>query len=105
MKKVLKRDLRNKEHTKEIKAGTVVDVSFPQEYRGMVVRYTDSNGVSICGYSRLMFGTIDIKAPSYSTMEKWMSDSFCKSVNGKKVEPDGFDGDGYPSWLIVLGMI
>ena len=87
MKKTLKRDLRNKQHTKEIKAGTVVDVTFPEEYKGMVVKYTNSNGVSICGYSRCMFGTIEIKVPSTKTIEKWVMDSVCKSVNGKVCEP------------------
>lgn len=105
MKKTLIRDLRNKAQTKEIIAGTVVDVTFPEEHRGLIVRYTDSNGVSIASYGRNIGITVDIKVPSLKTMERWDSDGFCKSVGGEKVEPDGWDSNGMPSWLLVMGMI
>ena len=45
------------------------------------------------------------KAPSMNTLEKWSNDGIAKSVAGKKVEPDGYDSEGFPSWLICLGMI
>jgi hypothetical protein len=43
--------------------------------------------------------------PSNQTMEKWMDDGIAQSVTGKRVEPDGYDSDGFPSYLIVLGLI
>jgi hypothetical protein len=45
------------------------------------------------------------KEPSTKTMEKWMASGMAKSVFGHTVEPDGWDSDGSPSWLLVLGMI
>jgi hypothetical protein len=45
------------------------------------------------------------KVPSLSTMEKWSDDGIARSVQGQKVEPDGFDGDGFPSWMLVVGII
>ena len=45
------------------------------------------------------------KPPSDKMIEKWTYDSICKSLNGKTVEPDGWDSDGTPSWLLALGMI
>jgi len=45
------------------------------------------------------------KPPSFNTMEKWMSDGVAKSIDGKRVEPDGFSSSGAPSWLLALGLI
>lgn len=45
------------------------------------------------------------KVPSIRTLEKWSDDGIARSILGKKVEPDGYDSDGFPSWLVALGMI
>lgn len=45
------------------------------------------------------------KTPSMRSLEKWTYDSVCKSVTGKRVEPDGWGDDGSPSWLLALEMI
>lgn len=45
------------------------------------------------------------KTPSMASLEKWSMDSICKSVAGKRVEPDGWDDVGSPSWLLALGLI
>lgn len=46
------------------------------------------------------------KAPTEKTLQNWIFDvSRPKSVNGKDVDPDGYTCDGYPSWLLALGMI
>lgn len=49
--------------------------------------------------------TSAFKTPSMKSLEKWTFDSVCKSVTGKRVEPDGWSDDGSPSWLLALGMI
>lgn len=105
MKKTLKRTLRTKDHLKEIPEGTKVVVTFPKEYEGRMVRYTDDKGISIISYSGNLPKTVDIKAPSQRQLEKWVMDSVCKSVAGKTCEPDGWDSEGNPSWLLVMGMI
>ena len=46
-----------------------------------------------------------VSKPGMKSLEKWTYDSVCKSVGGKTVEPDGYDTEGYPSWLLVLGFI
>lgn len=46
-----------------------------------------------------------VREPSMKSLEKWTFDSVCKSVGGVNVEPDGFDHNGYPSWLLVKGLI
>lgn len=43
--------------------------------------------------------------PSRATLAKWVHDGIAKSVAGQRVEPDGWDSKGTPSWLIVLGFI
>ena len=45
------------------------------------------------------------KAPSLKTMEKWSDDGVAKSMLGNKVEPDGYDDQGSPSWMLVAGII
>jgi hypothetical protein len=46
------------------------------------------------------------KAPSVKTMEKWEWDgSGCKTPVGTMVEPDGVDSAGWPSWMLILGII
>lgn len=45
------------------------------------------------------------KPPSFNTMEKWISDGVAMSIDGKRVEPDGFSSSGSPSWLLALGLI
>ena len=45
------------------------------------------------------------KAPSLTTMERWMSNGIAKATDGCRVEPDGHCPHGKPSWLIELGLI
>ena len=49
--------------------------------------------------------TSAFKAPSISTMEKWLDDGSAKSILGERVEPDGVDCHGSPSWMLALGII
>ena len=49
--------------------------------------------------------TSAFKVPSITTMQKWDNEGFCKSIGGQKVEPDGWDCDGSPSWMLALGVI
>jgi len=45
------------------------------------------------------------KAPSIKTMQNWSDQGIAKSVLGNRVEPDGFDPEGSPSWMLVMGII
>jgi hypothetical protein len=45
------------------------------------------------------------KIPGIRTMHRWSDSGISRSVFGKKVEPDGFDSEGAPSWLLILGII
>lgn len=44
------------------------------------------------------------KLPSQRSLEKMSSDSVARSVFGNQVEPDGWDAEGSPSWLLVFGI-
>ena len=46
-----------------------------------------------------------IRVPGTKTIERYAWDSVVKSVFGHNVEPDGWDHEGSPSWLLVLGLI
>ena len=48
---------------------------------------------------------LGMSVPTVKTLEKWSESGICKSVFGKKVEPDGTDPEGAPSWLLALGLI
>ena len=45
------------------------------------------------------------REPSLKKLENWSNDGVCQSVLGERVEPDGWDSYGSPSWLLALGMI
>lgn len=45
------------------------------------------------------------RAPSLNSLEEQSNDGVCNSVLGERVEPDGWDCHGSPSWLLALGMI
>ena len=96
--------------TKEVKiiatilAGTVVNVVIdPSKPTIMTVNYGD---ISItCRSSKWNKYFKNKQAPAISTLMRWESEGICKSLSGKTVEPDGWDSDGTPSWLLALGLI
>lgn len=45
------------------------------------------------------------KVPTIKTLQKWTNDGVCKTPFGKRVEPDGHDEFGAPSWLLIAGLI
>ena len=54
----------------------------------------------------IYFSGSGLKPPSIDTIQKWEWDSGgCKTPNGIMVEPDGTDPDGWPSWMLILGMM
>ena len=89
-----------------ILANSACALAFSQTTNQMPVCLVSANGVSInVRPSHLPAYFSRFKAPSMRTLEKWVNDGICKSVLGKTVEPDGYDEDGSPSWLLALGMI
>lgn len=51
------------------------------------------------------FATIGLKMPSLATLERYSDNGIAKSVFGARVECDGWDADGAPSWMLVAGLI
>lgn len=51
------------------------------------------------------FGSPFTSIPSVDDLEDWGNDGVCESVTGERVEPDGHDENGFPSWMLVLGLI
>lgn len=45
------------------------------------------------------------KPPSLATMMRWSDEGVSRSVDGQRVEPDGFSSGGAPSWILVSGAI
>lgn len=44
--------------------------------------------------------------PSLRTLQKWVYDeAHPKTPIGTVVEPDGVDPDGWPSWMLIMGML
>jgi len=48
---------------------------------------------------------LNVKRPTIKTLEKWQSDSIANSIVGEKVELDGYDQYGFPSWVLYMGLI
>lgn len=89
-----------------IESGESVNVSkHPAVDYILTVRTDDGRRVSFSAVKA--HSTLDgfMKEPSMKTLKKWVNDSVCKSLRGKNVEPDGYDSEGFPSWLLVLNLI
>ena len=63
--------------------------------------------ISKCGTHNFLTGKFSafFNPPSIATMGKWMDSGIAKTPTGHKTEPDGHGPDGFPSWLLILGMI
>ena len=103
----LNRDIRTKSGT-EFKSGERVSVSWQQGKPS----YTFIESVDNPG-NKLVISTANVgktlhgypKAPGIKALEKWSDDGVAKSILGNRVEPDGWDHEGSPSWLLALSMI
>jgi hypothetical protein len=86
-----------------LKTGEVVPVGTP------ILRFVKESPsrciISINGKEGQVRVTSARKAPSMATLERYDMDGICKSVGGKTVEPDGWDDNNTPSWLLAMGMI
>lgn len=49
--------------------------------------------------------TSAFRAPSMAKLELWNYDGVCKSIGGERVEPDGWDSNNTPSWMLAMGVI
>jgi len=47
----------------------------------------------------------EYETPELEQLEEWCFDSVVEALDGCEVEPDGMCPHGYPSWLLVLGLI
>ena len=99
MKVTLKRNMKLKSG-REYAGGTKFTLNFDPS--GMELVDDLENKIRFGGRLDSYFG---IKIPSMKTLEKWSEEGYAKSVGGKTVEPDGWDSEGTPSWMILLGMI
>lgn len=88
-----------------IEAGDIVDVSMYSGSDGRVILQSD--GCRIIIRSDSCYDKLEgfMKEPSMRVLGRWVDDGIAKSIRGKRVEPDGHDSDGFPSWLLVLGII
>lgn len=89
-----------------IEAGETVVISMYSGSDGRVILQPDHDRRIIVRsdscYDKLEGFT---KEPSMRTLKRWVDDGIAKSIRGKRVEPDGYDSEGFPSWLLVLGII
>ena len=104
--KTTKRSFISSKQGVTIAAGEQVTVSFDVKRKSTgedhpsFFRITTSDKRTIVSRS---FKGIGIAVPSVAKLERF--GSIAKSVFGNQVEPDGWDSEGSPSWLLVLGLI
>jgi len=91
-------------------AGIEIELYFKPEMESRAF-FKDSTGYERPLVTKLLASTVKAqgvtfgKIPSFNTLERWMNDGVCKTPTGARVEPDGHDEYGSPSWLLVLGLI
>lgn len=99
---------KNKAEIK-LRAGGVVPVGAEIEMRWEQCNWKPF--VRVNGGEEMKFSLVGVtkmlgtKQPSESTLMRWDNDGYSKSIMGKRVEPDGYDEYGSPSWLLALGLI
>ena len=47
----------------------------------------------------------EISWPPEENITDWLMDYYCYTPIGNQVETDGIDHQGWPSWLLIIGMI
>jgi hypothetical protein len=47
----------------------------------------------------------EFEKPSIEELMEQSNDGICQSICGERVEPDGYDEYGSPSWLLAMGCI
>lgn len=101
----MKKDTRNKRGI-EFKRGEDVVINWLEETPQMTyIIKQDGNRLRVKSEWAYHFVTGVNKTPSINQMERWDNEGYSKSMLGKKVEPDGFDPNGSPSWMLVIGII
>jgi hypothetical protein len=108
MKKHLQSTLRTKGGI-ELKQGTLVSLTFECDDNGHkrvdIIRAVSESGEAVNVPIRHWEMAFGIKRPSLKTLTKYTEEGISRSVFGKRVEPDGFDDEGSPSWLLAEGLI
>ena len=102
----VKKKMATREDVVVIEEGERVDAVVHPE-RDNMIRVTTIDGRTIStramvAHSRL---TGFKQPPTMKTLERWVEDGVASSITGQRVEPDGYDQNGFPSWLLVLGLI
>jgi hypothetical protein len=97
MMKTLYKDIPLKSGETLTKGSKVTVRAIPDNYRACIV----NNGVR--DYP-LRYTSV-FKVPSDNCLMESMSDGVCMTPAGNPTEPDGYDDEGFPSWLLILGMI
>jgi hypothetical protein len=88
-----------------IPVGTQLEVYFSQVNPSRIYfEYNGSLRVTSAEWADKRFTGFS-KKPGISTLRRWDMDGYCKTITGKKTEPDGFGEDGSPSWMLAMGLI
>lgn len=94
--------------TETFQVGEKVFVKPDKKYPNTRCRVTPANRIGVTiglPYFKLAKMVYEVEAPTMEELQEWVYDSVCNSINGETVEPDGYDEEGFPSWLLALGMI
>jgi hypothetical protein len=94
------------------KSGEIIEAG-----RGVVVKWDDYTGKAslyfegrekrvVVSNERLHKYISEAREPmGMEELEDAVNDGVCESILGERVEPDGHDEHGSPSWLLSMGMI
>lgn len=105
MKSTVKKTMKTKSGI-VIEFGEVVEVQKHKDFDNILtVNTEDGRTISTRAYIAHTKLTGFKQPPSERTLEKWVADSVVSSITGQRVEPDGYDKYGFPSWLLVIGLI
>ena len=102
------RDLAPSDGAKRIPAGTKVTLSWPNRDQPNRTHLTAPDGTALVCPTlalSLILKPRKYRRPTDQSVITWAIGGVAKSVLGHRVEPDGWDFQGSPSWCLVMGYV
>jgi hypothetical protein len=87
----------------KLKDGTILPKGLPVSFNQDTPHLCLVRGERLEPYKIRITSAFNV--PSMDELNEMASDSICQSVLGENVEPDGFDENNSPSWLLALQLI
>lgn len=103
---ILSKEIKSaKNHEAILHKDEEVTISWPDKERAEICLVSNGKNTVNLKTENLPKYFDEIEMPSDEELEDMIHDSICLSVFGNDIEPDGWDHEGSPSWLMAMGIV